>query len=80
MKKYLLLCFVLYFISPVFADNEVYLDLKASDVHRIKTFTQNYGNNKNPLEKEDWSEERNMILHPFQYIKEEIINDSKKDN
>jgi hypothetical protein len=81
MKKYLLLIFVLCFILPVIADNEVYLDLNASDIHRIQTFTTDYGNNnKKAHEKDDWSEEKDMVLHPFQYIKDEIINDSKKDN
>ena len=80
MKKYLFLIFVLCFILPVNADSEVYLDLDASDIHRIKTFSQDYGNNKKTHEKDDWSEEKDMVLHPFQYIKDEIINDSKKDN
>ena len=58
----------------------MYLDLNASDIPVIRTYTPDYGNNNKSHKTDDLSEEKDMVLHPFQYIKDELSSDlySKK--
>ena len=69
MKNYLLIIAFVCVLSPVMADDEVYLDLNATEIHQYKTFSPDFRNEK--PESDDYSEEKDMLLHPFQYIKEE---------
>ena len=68
MKKLFFILVLSCLILPVWADEEVYLDLKAGDVHEYKTFSPNFNNEK--TEKPD-DFDTDMVLHPFKYIKEE---------
>ena len=74
MKKLLFLICIICSLSQVFAENEVYLDLNASEIHQIKTSKPELENNKTNIS-EDYSEEKEMTLHPFKYIKDELSND-----
>ena len=69
MKKFLLIIALCCFLSPVKADDEVYLDLNAGDIHQYKTFSPRTDNNEKTEKPDDF--DTDMVLHPFQYIKEE---------
>ena len=70
MKNFFLFLTIFCILSPVVADEEVFLDLNATDIHQIKTFSPNYENEKIQSH-DDYSEEKDMIFHPFQYIKDD---------
>lgn len=71
MKKFLLSVLSCCFILPVMADDEVYLDLGASDVHQYKTFSPSV-ESINVKQEDDF--DTDMVLHPFKYIKEECLD------
>ena len=50
------------------------MNLNASDIHQYKTFSPDLGNTKSN-QADDFSEEKDMVLHPFQYIKDERASD-----
>jgi ABC-type Fe3+/spermidine/putrescine transport system ATPase subunit len=68
MKKLLLIVVSCCFLLPAFADEEVYLDLNAGDIHQYKTFSPQIDNEKK--EKTD-DFDTDMVFHPFKYIKED---------
>ena len=69
MKILLLIISLACFLTPVFADDEVYLDLNANDIHQYKKYTPDFQNENKKYT--DNTDEKDMIFHPFQYIKEE---------
>ena len=78
MKKLLLIVVSCCFLLPVSADEEVYLDLNAGDIHQYKTFSPQIDNEKK--EKTD-DFDTDMVFHPFKYIKEDASElYSKKNN
>ncbi len=68
MKKILLIIFLSCFLLPATADEEVYLDLNAGDVHQYKTFLPK-AEKLNINKKED---DEDYIFRPMEYIKSEM--------
>ena len=68
MKKLLLIAALCIIVSPIMAEDEVYLDLNYADRHQYKTFSPDFQNEK--TEKPD-EFDTDMVLHPFKYIMDE---------
>jgi len=70
MKYFLLILILFNFFCPVLADDAVYLDLNAEEIPQYETYTPKIENAKNNSN-DDFSEEKQMIMHPFEYLREE---------
>ena len=68
MKKFLLFFVLSFFVLPVMAEDEVYLDLNADDVHEYKTFSPKI-DSMSINQKED---NEDYIYRPMEYIKSEV--------
>ena len=68
MKKFLLFFVLSFFILPIMAEDEVYLDLHHSERYDYKTYTPDIKTLN--IKKEDENNE-DYIYHPMKYIKDE---------
>ena len=68
MKKFLLFFVLSFFVLPVMAEDEVYLDLHHSERYDYKTYTPDIKTLN--IKKEDENNE-DYIYHPMKYIKDE---------
>ena len=71
MKKFLLFIILCCFLSPVKAEEEVYLDVNPTDMHQYRTFTPDI-KTESVEKQEDFDSD--MILHPFQYLRKEFMD------
>ena len=70
MKNYPVILALIFVLSPVIADDEVYLNLNPAEIHQYQKSSPDLNNET--VEKDD-EFDTDMILHPFKYIKNEFI-------